>query len=182
VAQSYSRALGILIHYAQKPGSQNLHPLLFDGFPKFNMKLKITTDGQSASLSSCLAIAGFLCRVPSLTRGCICNLLVQLLLGIARAVTLGSEFRRTHDHIWDAFSLEGKVPVFISSRSRVTQLYLRALGSLFVASYDSQGYSGGILTLLHTSIQSGSRNRSFPSSVRLRLHNKVMQEASRNHS
>jgi hypothetical protein len=37
--------------------------------------------------------------VFSLTRGWVCNLLVQLLLGLARAVTLGSKFRRTHDHI-----------------------------------------------------------------------------------
>jgi hypothetical protein len=32
----------------------------------------------------------------------------------------------------------------------MAQLYPRALGSLFVASYDSQGYGGGILTRLHT--------------------------------
>jgi hypothetical protein len=32
----------------------------------------------------------------------------------------------------------------------VTQLYPRALSSLFVASYDSQGYGGGILSRLHT--------------------------------
>jgi hypothetical protein len=32
-------------------------------------------------------------------RGWICNLLVQLLLGLARAVTLGSKSRRTHGHI-----------------------------------------------------------------------------------
>jgi hypothetical protein len=32
----------------------------------------------------------------------------------------------------------------------VAQLYPLALGSLFVASYDSQGYGGGILTRLHT--------------------------------
>jgi hypothetical protein len=36
---------------------------------------------------------------PSLTRGRVCNLLVQLLLGLARAVTLGSKSHRTHDHI-----------------------------------------------------------------------------------
>jgi hypothetical protein len=36
---------------------------------------------------------------PSLTRGMVSNLLVQLLLGLARAVTLGSTFRRTHDDI-----------------------------------------------------------------------------------
>jgi hypothetical protein len=41
--------------------------------------------------------------------------------------------------IWDSASLEGQVPVFISSKNRVAQLYTRALGSLFVASYDKQG-------------------------------------------
>jgi hypothetical protein len=47
-------------------------------------------------------------------------------------------------------NLEGQVPVFISPRNRVAQLYPRALGSLFVVSYDSQGYGGGILTRLYT--------------------------------
>jgi hypothetical protein len=47
-------------------------------------------------------------------------------------------------------NLEGQVPVFISPRNRVAQLYPRALGSLFVFSYDSQGYGGGILNRLHT--------------------------------
>jgi hypothetical protein len=32
----------------------------------------------------------------------------------------------------------------------VSQLYPRALGSLSIASYDSQGYGGGILSRLHT--------------------------------
>jgi hypothetical protein len=36
---------------------------------------------------------------PSLTRGRVCNLLVQLLLGLARAVTLGPKSRRTPGHI-----------------------------------------------------------------------------------
>jgi hypothetical protein len=36
---------------------------------------------------------------PSLTRGRVCNLLVQLLLGLARAVTLKSKSRRTHGYI-----------------------------------------------------------------------------------
>jgi hypothetical protein len=36
---------------------------------------------------------------PSLTRGQVCNLLIQLLLGLARAVTLGSKSLRTHGHI-----------------------------------------------------------------------------------
>jgi hypothetical protein len=32
----------------------------------------------------------------------------------------------------------------------MAQLYPRALGSLYVASYDSQGSGGSILTRLHT--------------------------------
>jgi hypothetical protein len=48
--------------------------------------------------------------------------------------------------IRDFPNLEGQVPVIISSRNRVAQLYLRALGSLFVTSYNSQGYGGSILT------------------------------------
>jgi hypothetical protein len=47
-------------------------------------------------------------------------------------------------------NMEGQVPVFISPRISVTQLYPQALGSLFVASYKSQGYGGGIRTSLHT--------------------------------
>jgi hypothetical protein len=35
----------------------------------------------------------------------------------------------------------------MSPRNRVAQLYPRALGSLYVVSYDSQGYGGDILTL-----------------------------------
>jgi hypothetical protein len=84
----------------------------------------------------------FFCRALSLTRGWACNLLVQLLLGLARAITLGSKSRRTQTIfyciIWDSPNLEGKVPVFISPRNRVAQLYPRALGFLSVAFYDSQ--------------------------------------------
>jgi hypothetical protein len=39
--------------------------------------------------------------------------------------------------IWDSPNLEGQVPVFISPRNRVVQLYPRAVGSLYVVSYDS---------------------------------------------
>jgi hypothetical protein len=46
-----------------------------------------------------LTIADFLRLSPSLTKGWVCNLLVQLLLGLARAVALGSKIRRTHDHM-----------------------------------------------------------------------------------
>jgi hypothetical protein len=49
----------------------------------------------------------------------------------------------------DSPNLEDQVPVFMSPRDRVAQLYLQAPGSLFVASYDSQGYGGGVRTRLH---------------------------------
>jgi hypothetical protein len=42
-------------------------------------------------------------------------------------------------------NLEGQVHLFISPRNRVAQLYPQTLGSLFVASYDSQGYGAGDL-------------------------------------
>jgi hypothetical protein len=88
---------------------------------------------------------------PSLTRGWVCNLLVQLLLGLARVVTLGSKSRRTHNHILLSDlrlpNLEGKVPIFISPRNGVAQLYP------FVSFHDSQGYGGGIRTRLHTGEQ-----------------------------
>jgi hypothetical protein len=67
------------------------------------------TDGQSASLSWCQAPIWNIfsvwrlwvswCGAPFLTRGWACNLLVQLLLGLAWAVTFVSKSCRTHDHI-----------------------------------------------------------------------------------
>jgi hypothetical protein len=83
------------------------------------------------------------------------HLAIFFQLALARAVILRSESRGTHNHILlsrvrDSPNLEGKVPVFISPRNRVTQLYPQALGSHFVAFYDSQGYGGGIRPCLHT--------------------------------
>jgi hypothetical protein len=77
-----------------------------------------------------------------------------LLLVLASAVILGSESRKTLDHILlsqirDSPILEGQVPVFISPRTRAAQVYPQALFYKFVASYDSQGYVGGIRTRLH---------------------------------
>jgi hypothetical protein len=76
------------------------------------------------------------------------------LLNLASAVTLGFEYGGTHDHvllfqIQDSTNLEGQVLVFISARNRVAQLHPQALGSLFVSSYDTQGYGGVIRTRLH---------------------------------
>jgi hypothetical protein len=55
----------------------------------------------------------------------------------------------TMSQIRDSPKLEGQVPIFISPRSGVAQLYPRVLSSNFVASYDSQGYGGGIRPCLH---------------------------------
>jgi hypothetical protein len=107
------------------------------------LKMKLSYDrrsvGQSVLVSgshlelinrffSVLTIAGFLMWASSLTRGWICNSLVQLLLGLARAVTLESDSRKLttifYCLIWDSPHLEGQVPVFISPRNRVAQLFL----------------------------------------------------------
>jgi hypothetical protein len=39
-------------------------------------------------------------------------------------------------------NLEDQVPVFMFPSDSVTQLYPQAQGSLFIAFYDTQGYSG----------------------------------------
>jgi hypothetical protein len=49
--------------------------------------------------------------------------------------------------------MKGQIPVFISPRNMVAQLYPQALGTLFVASYDSKGYGGGIRSRHHTGSQ-----------------------------
>jgi hypothetical protein len=84
---------------------------------------------------------------PSLTRGWVCRL--QFLLVLSNAVLLVSKSRGTNDNILlprtrDSPKLEGQVPVFISPRNKVALLYPQALGSLFVASYDSLGHGEGI--------------------------------------
>jgi hypothetical protein len=45
--------------------------------------------------------------------------------------------------------MEGQVPVYLSPKNRVAHLYPRALGSLFVATYNIQSCGGGILIRLH---------------------------------
>jgi hypothetical protein len=79
---------------------------------------------------------------PSLTRGRVCNLPYncfwalpeQSLLSRSPAVLTAIFYCL----VWNSPNLEGQVPIFISPRNRVAQLYPRALGSLFVASYNSQ--------------------------------------------
>jgi hypothetical protein len=107
----------ILRPTATRPVSPGIRPPSGTHYQFFFLSLELFSD-------TCVLWYG----KPSLTRGRICNLIVQVLLGLASAVTLRSNSRGTSEHI------------LLS--------YLR-LCSPFVASYDSQGYSGGILTSLH---------------------------------
>jgi hypothetical protein len=100
-----------------------------------------------------LNIWGYSLHVTSSRTKWVCRL--QLLLVLASAVILRSEYRGTHDHILlsqirDSTHLEGQVPIFISPRNRVAWLYPQALDSIFVASYDSRGDGGGIRPRLQT--------------------------------
>jgi hypothetical protein len=79
---------------------------------------------------------------------------LQLLLVLASAVVLRSESCGTHDQILlsqilGSPNLEDQVFLFISPSDKMAQFYPQALGSLFIASYDTQGYGGGIRTCLH---------------------------------
>jgi hypothetical protein len=102
----------------------------------------ITTDWQPVSLFWCQHPSGAhdrnvitvrhlrvcWCEAPSLTREGVCRL--QLLLVFASAIIFASDSSGTHDHILltqirDPPNVDGQVPVFISSKSRVAQLYPR---------------------------------------------------------
>jgi hypothetical protein len=90
---------------------------------------------------------------PSLTRGWVCNLLVQLFLVLARAVTLGSKSCRTHDHILLSHERPqpgGPGPHIYIPQEQGGPVITPGTGFPFVASYDSQGCGWGILTRLHT--------------------------------
>jgi hypothetical protein len=111
--------------------------------------LRITTSNFIFQLN----IYGFSPYVTSsLTRGWVCRL--QLLLILANAVILS----RVPRDSWRCFTVsnsrlpqpEWPGPVCISPRNNEARLYPQALGSLFVASYGSQGYGGNIGTRLHT--------------------------------
>jgi hypothetical protein len=93
-----------------------------------------------------------ICNVvpPSLTRVRVCNLLVRLLLDLSRAVTLRSKSSRTHGHILlSHLSLPqpgGPGPRIYIPQKQGGPVIPPGTGFLFLASYNSQGCSGGILT------------------------------------
>jgi hypothetical protein len=96
------------------------------------------------------------CGAPSLTRGWVCNLLVQLLLGLATAVTLGSKSHRTNGHILLSHlrlsQLVRSSPRIYIPPEQGGPVIPLGTGFPFVASYNSLGYGGGILNRLHTKL------------------------------
>jgi hypothetical protein len=76
-------------------------------------------------------------------RGWVCNLLYSCFWALPEQSLLDrSPAELTaifYCFIWYSPNLWGQAPVFISPRNRVAQLYPTVLGSLSVASYDSQG-------------------------------------------
>jgi hypothetical protein len=112
------------------------------------------------------------CGAPSLVREWACNLFLQLFLGFGSAVTLRPVSHRPHDHNLLSHMRLSKpgeaVPHICIPRNRVAQLYPWALGSLFIASYDMQGYSGGVLNHLNMGYFLSHRNKisaSWPASI-----------------
>jgi hypothetical protein len=137
---------------------------LLTGWPEVEVEVDFATGGQSASSSWCWGPSpdfcflsdscGFLDAGHPLSRedgsviysyNCFWSLPEQSLSCPSPAELVALFYCL----IWDSPNLEGQVPVFISPRNKVAQLYPWALGSLFVTSYDSQGYDGVILTCLH---------------------------------
>jgi hypothetical protein len=89
------------------------------------------------------------CGAPSPTRRRVCRL--QLLLALASAVILGSEFRGTHDHVSDSRPLQPGEPgvcIYIP-QGQVGPVIPPSTGFRFLRLYYSQGYGGGIRTRLH---------------------------------
>jgi hypothetical protein len=86
----------------------------------------------------------------------LCNILSHERMGLSFTIAAGP-CQRSHSQVRVP---RDSWPYFTVSDSRLTQprrpgscIYIsQALGSLFVASYDSQGYGGGIRPRLHTRI------------------------------
>jgi hypothetical protein len=87
-------------------------------------------------------------------RGWVCNLLVQLLLGVARAVTLESNPTKLRPYFTVSFEIPqpgGPGPHLYIPQEHGDPVIPPGTELPFVTSYDLQGYCGGILTCLHTS-------------------------------
>jgi hypothetical protein len=93
--------------------------------------------------------------VPSLTRGRVCNLLYNCFWALPEQSLLGrSPAELTaifYCLIRDSPNLEGQVPRIYIPQQQGDQVIPLGTEFPFVASYNSQGYGGGILARLHTS-------------------------------
>jgi hypothetical protein len=132
---------------------------------KSESKLKLLYDWQSVSMFRSRAHSGTCDQNYFLSEGFCLKVAVVSLWGALSDEKTGLQFAMQSLNgpsraepvtilyclIWNTPNLEVQVPVFISPRNRVAQLYTQALGSFYVAPYDSQGYGGGIVTRLHTS-------------------------------
>jgi hypothetical protein len=101
----------------------------------------------------------------------LCNILSDEGMGLSFTIAAGPR-QLSHSWVriprdsWPYFTISdsrlpqpgGSGPVFISPRDRVAQLYRQALRSLFIASYDSQGYGGDIRTNIHPQVLQISTN------------------------
>jgi hypothetical protein len=97
-------------------------------FTSSNFILQLNTWGYSPYVTSYL------------TRERVCRL--QLMLVLASAVILRSDSSKIHKPIPDSPNLEDQVPYLYPPWTRWCCYTPQALGSLFVASFDSQGYGG----------------------------------------
>jgi hypothetical protein len=140
---------------------------IFEAWNNPKTKPKLCYDRQSASLSWCQALIWGprpdFCCCQTLAGLLTCGAFSDEMMGLSFTIAAGPR-QRSHYRVrvpwdsWPYFTLSdsglpqpgGQFPVFIPPRKRVAQLHLRALGSLFVAFCDSQGYGGGIRNLLHT--------------------------------
>jgi hypothetical protein len=134
---------GSLSHCNSQSGSELLYDWRFTAnqFVLVPSPLRLTTRIFIFQLNTC----GYSPYVTSsLTRRWLCRL--QLLLVFASIVILRSESRGTQTTF---YCLRFENPPTRRVSNRVARLYPRELGSLFVASYDSQGYGGSIRPRLH---------------------------------
>jgi hypothetical protein len=131
-------------------GRQVSRPVRLGNGPPFGILDQIL----SCSSSFVWQLHSFAINASYLTRKRVCNLLYNGFWALPEQSHLSrspTEFTAiSYCLIWESPNLEGQVPVFISPRNRVAQLYPRALGSLSVAPYDSRGLRWKYSKRIHT--------------------------------
>jgi hypothetical protein len=97
--------------------------------------------GPSSGFRYCQTVLGFLRWGAFLYErtGLSCTIAAGSLQRSHSRVGVPWDPRPHFPQIRDSLNLEGQVPIFVSLRNRVIQLYTQVLDSLFVTSRDSQG-------------------------------------------